>query len=112
MNVYGVLFSLHELFSWFGIIIISAGVFKAVVLLIKQVMAKKDSSSAYYQARMTLCQSIVFGLEFMVAADVVKTMLVPDQKNIILLGGLVLIRTFLSYALSMELAQLKKESKK
>ncbi len=102
-----VLNTIHQLFSWIGVAIISLGVLKALMILVAECFTKKPQRDAYHHARMVLCQGIVFGLEFMVAADVIKTMIVPDQKNILLLGGLVLIRTVLSYALSVEITQLK-----
>ena len=111
MHMDNVFFLIQELFSWVGVAVITAGGARAIIILVMTLTMKKRARCIYYHARMALCQAIVFGLEFMIAADVVKTMIIPDQKNIILLGGLVIIRTVLSYALSYELVQLTKDHK-
>jgi uncharacterized membrane protein len=44
----------------------------------------------------------VFGLEFFIAADVLKTVITPTQQEVLLLGAVVVIRTILGYFLSKE----------
>lgn len=47
--------------------------------------------------------AIVLGLEFLVAADVIRTVVIePSLRNVAVLGLIVLVRTFLSYTLHME----------
>jgi len=46
---------------------------------------------------------LLLGLEFLVAADIIRTVaLSPTMQNVVTLGLLVLIRTFLSWALVVE----------
>jgi uncharacterized membrane protein len=49
-------------------------------------------------------RSILLGLEFLVAADIIRTVAVqPSLQNVAVLGLIVLIRTFLSFSLEVEI---------
>jgi uncharacterized membrane protein len=51
-----------------------------------------------------LGKTLLLGLEFLVAGDVVRTVaLEPTLNNVALLGLLVVIRTFLSWSLTVEI---------
>jgi uncharacterized membrane protein len=54
--------------------------------------------------RRTLGRSILTGLELLVAADIIRTVAVePTMQNVLVLGLIVLIRTFLSLSLEVEI---------
>lgn len=54
--------------------------------------------------RSSLGRSILLGLEFLVAADIINTVAVePTVRSLIVLAGIVLIRTFLSFSLEVEI---------
>ena len=54
--------------------------------------------------RSGLGRSILLGLEFLVAADIINTVAVePTVKSLLVLAGIVLIRTFLSFSLEVEI---------
>jgi uncharacterized membrane protein len=58
---------------------------------------------AYENYRNLLGRALLLGLELMVAADVVRTVIFDATlKNVAVLGLLVLVRTFLSWAMSQE----------
>ncbi len=58
----------------------------------------------YRRFRQNLGRAILLGLEFLVAGDIIRTVAVsPTAANVAVLGGIVLIRTFLSTALELEL---------
>jgi uncharacterized membrane protein len=70
------------------------------------------SASLYRRAaslRLQLGQSLVVGLEFQVAADILKTTLDPSWNDILLLVVLVALRTGLNYILEWELHNIMKE---
>jgi len=50
---------------------------------------------------------ILFGLEFLIAADIIQTILKPTQEELIELGGIVVIRILLSFFLTKEIKELK-----
>lgn len=63
-----------------------------------------DRSRAYAAFRSTLGRSILLGLEFLVAGDIVKSLVInPTIDDLVVLAGLVLVRTFLSISLGVEI---------
>jgi uncharacterized membrane protein len=64
---------------------------------------RRKSGDVYRVFRQQLGRSILLGLEFLVAADIIRTVAVtPDARSVAVLGGIVLIRTFLSFSLELE----------
>ena len=58
---------------------------------------------AYERYKAHLGRSLMLGLEFLVAADIVRTVgLEPTMANVLVLGLLVIVRTFLSWSLVVE----------
>jgi uncharacterized membrane protein len=68
-------------------------------------IAKKNTPDANYREyKHTLGAGLLLGLEILVAADVIRTVaLEPTFENIASLGLLVVVRTFLSWALVVEI---------
>ena len=57
----------------------------------------------YRAYRQDLGRAILLGLEFLIAGDIIRTVVVaPTLENVIILGLIVVIRTFLSMALQLE----------
>ena len=52
---------------------------------------------------------LLLGLEFSVAADIILTLLEPDTEGVLTLGGLIIIRTVISYFVGRERAELRRE---
>ena len=66
--------------------------------------ALKCPDKKYESFRMNLGRSILLGLELLVAGDIINTVAVdPTMESVTLLGVIVIIRTFLSFSLSIEL---------
>ena len=60
--------------------------------------------AAYRHVRRRLGRAILLGLEFLVAADIIATVLVdPTLRGAAALALIVLIRTFLSWSLELEI---------
>ena len=58
---------------------------------------------AYRTYRRQLGRSIILGLEFLIAGDIIRTVIVADTlENVAVLGLIILIRTFLSVTLHLE----------
>ena len=55
--------------------------------------------------RQVLGYYLLLGLEFLIAADIIDTLMKPTTQDLILLGAIVAIRTVISYSLNSELAQ-------
>jgi uncharacterized membrane protein len=64
----------------------------------------KEVGGAYKRFKDRIGNSLLLGLEFLVAADIIRTVaLNPTLQSVAVLGVLVLIRTFLSWALFVEI---------
>ena len=46
---------------------------------------------------------LLLGLEFLIAADIIDTLMKPSMQDLLVLGAIVLIRTVISYSLNAEL---------
>ena len=57
------------------------------------------------QLRHVLGYYLLLGLEFLIAADIIDTLMKPSTQDLIILGAIVAIRTVISYSLNSELAQ-------
>jgi len=63
-----------------------------------------ETSILFRLYRQDMGRAILLGLEFLVAGDIIRTVVVdPTFDNVIVLGLIVLIRTFLSMSLQLEL---------
>lgn len=64
----------------------------------------QDPEERFRLYRARLGRSILLGLEFLVAADIVNTVAVePSMESLAVLAGIVAIRTFLSLSLEVEI---------
>jgi uncharacterized membrane protein len=53
--------------------------------------------------RQTLGYYLLLGLEFLIAADIIDTLMKPEPRELITLGAIVAIRTVISWSLNSEL---------
>jgi uncharacterized membrane protein len=61
-------------------------------------------AAAYEQLRRRIGRSILLGLEILIIADIVQTITIdPTVESALALGIIVLVRTFLSFSLEVEL---------
>ncbi len=66
--------------------------------------AGRRRPAIYRSFRQQLGRSILLGLELLVAADIIRTVAVtPTLGSVGVLAGIVLIRTFLSFSLELEI---------
>jgi uncharacterized membrane protein len=64
----------------------------------------RHEAGNYRRFRQQLGQTILLGLELLVAADIVRTVAAqPTLTSVAVLGAIVLIRTFLSFSLEVEI---------
>ncbi len=85
-----------------GILVIGAAI--ALGMYIIALVQHKDGSQAYRELRRDLGKAILVGLEFLVAADIIRSVAVdPTIISIGVLGLIVVIRTFLSWSLEVEI---------
>ena len=82
------------------VIIVAASVFGTLRFLIR---LNRLGDDPYKQYKIHLGKMLILALEFLVAADIIRTVALDQSMTDILeLGLLVLIRTFLSWSLTVE----------
>jgi len=64
---------------------------------------RTEPAEIYRSLRRRIGRAILLGLELLVAADIIRTVVAPTFRSAGVLGLIVLIRTFLSFALEVEL---------
>ncbi len=85
-----------------GVLILIIGAIYAIVSFLLGRHAGTDSP--YRTFRKNMGKAILLGLEFLVAGDIIRTVVVsPTIEHVLALGLVVLIRTFLSMSLELEL---------
>ena len=83
----------------FGIFIIVAG-----IIWSSRYIYRRRIVSRYDSYKISIGKSLLLGLEVLVAADIVKTIAIElTFASLGLLAGLVLVRTFLSWTLVLEI---------
>jgi uncharacterized membrane protein len=92
-----------EIIDVLGVAAIVIGVVYAVVDA--AVRGLRRVSPVYTRFRRVLGRAILLGLELLVAADIIKTVAVtPTLDSVAVLAVIVLIRTFLSWSLELEIS--------
>ena len=85
-----------------GVVVIVTGA--AVAFVIAAVRRSRRESDVYRSFRQQLGQTILLGLELLVAGDIVRTVAAsPSLTSVAILAAIVLIRTFLSFSLEVEI---------
>ncbi|WP_342341679.1 DUF1622 domain-containing protein [Microvirga massiliensis] len=87
-----------------GVAIIVIGAAAATVVFVHGGLVTVGWPAAFLRYRANLGRGILLGLELLVAADIIGTVAVtPSFENLAILGLIVLIRTFLSFSLEVEI---------
>src|SRR5688500_11912777 len=92
-----------EVIDILGVVAIVVGVLYATVDA--GLRGLRRVSPVYTRFRRVLGRAILLGLELLVAADILKTVAVtPTFDSVVVLAIIVLIRTFLSWSLELEIS--------
>jgi len=85
-----------------GVAIIAVGAVVAGGVAVGRLVRRSPDTYRFF--RETLGRTILLGLEFLVAADIIRTVAVtPNAQSVAVLAGIVAIRTFLSFSLELEI---------
>lgn len=97
--------SAAALMELLGVSIIAAFTIYALVFSATRLLKREKPDPIFSQLRQRLGRGILLGLEFLVAADIIHTVAVElTFKTVGILAVVVLIRTFLSFTLEVELS--------
>ena len=85
-----------------GVLTIFIGLLYSLIIFL--ISTIKKTSNRFGNLRQALGKSILLGLEILIAADIIATVSTePTLRSVSILGLIVLIRTFLSMSLQVEL---------
>ncbi len=88
-----------------GVLAIVLGILISTAVFLQHFRRQSGYESAYVSYRRHLGRALLLGLELLVAADIIRTIAItPTLESVAVLGGIVLIRTFLSFALELEVS--------
>ncbi len=91
-------------FELAGVAVLVIGSILAFVRSIVSLIRLRDGPVAYRHLRLYLGRSIVVGLELLIAADIVRSVAIdPTFTSVGVLALIVLVRTFLSWSLEVEI---------
>ncbi len=90
--------------EWIGVAILVVSLVLSLLRAGAAFLKKATPSEIYVGTRSFLGRGILLGLEVLIAADLIRTVAVaPTLDNAVSLGVIVLIRTFLSFSLDIEI---------
>lgn len=89
-----------------GIIVITIGAFKAFYFYILEVFFKKSVKFKHQFAT-----SMATGLEFKLAAEILKTVLIKTLNELLILGAVFLLRVLMTFVIQWEIKQGKQDGK-
>jgi uncharacterized membrane protein len=65
---------------------------------------RQQKPDAYQRLKVFIGKALQLGLEFLVAADIIRTVTIePTREGIVTLGLLIVVRTFLSWSITVEI---------
>ena len=99
-----IIFVISEVIDFAGVFIIALGALLGVILCAQDLLRRGRAVDAYSRLRTFLGRSLLLGLEFLVAGDIIKTVAIePTFDSVIVLAIIVLVRTVLSLSIDVEI---------
>lgn len=91
-------------FEWIAVAVLIVAFSLAVFAVTRDLVRGEAASITYRRGREIFGRGLLIGLEVLVAADLIRTVAVqPTITNVGVLGLIVVVRTLLSFALSVEI---------
>jgi uncharacterized membrane protein len=86
-----------------GIVVIAVGALAGMVSFVRRLIARDAFEADARVLREQLARATLLGLEFLVAADIIGTVAaVPTPSRLLMLAGIILLRSFLNATLVVE----------
>jgi uncharacterized membrane protein len=104
VEIQEIIFAIGEVIDFAGVTIIALGAMMGVILCARSLLQQQRAVDAYSHLRTFLGRSLLLGLEFLVAGDIIKTVAIkPTFDSVIVLAIIVLVRTVLSLSIDVEI---------
>lgn len=110
MSITDILKDISFIIGLISFAIMAYGALLAIVNLIRTEIAR--FSGNYNIERVSVIRRnfgnyLLLGLEFLIAADIIQTIITPTLEELAILGGIVVVRTVLNYFLNKEIENVK-----
>ncbi len=89
-----------------GVGVVTWGSVHGLILLAVRglhMLQKKSFPHSLRDIRIAIGEKMALGLDFFLAGDIIGTIVVPTRDSLMLLGGIVVIRTVMAYFLAKEI---------
>ena len=93
-----------------SILMISIGAVEALGRILVPLLRNLSTQGSRRAAWLSLARWLLLGLEFMLAADIVRTAIAPSWDDIGMLASIAVIRTFLNFFLERDLEAAARET--
>lgn len=100
-----VIYGISELIDYAGVAIIAFGAAGGLVIYLRDILNRSiKDEKAYENLRRFLGRSLLLGLEFLVAGDIIKTVAIDQTiDSVLVLAIVVIVRTILSLSIDVEI---------
>ncbi len=99
-----ILLTVAQFFELVAAAVLVVGLLLAAALSARAWARTRDVGASYRMLRQSFGGAILLGLEILVAGDLIRTVAIsPTLDNVVVLGLIVVIRTFLSFSLEIEI---------
>lgn len=112
MNIKHILEILILILNSLSIIVILWGVILTFIGFLKSEITNKDREDTVLKInniKNNLGSYILLGLEILICADIIESILNPTINDMVILASIVIIRTFISYFLNKEMESSNKK---
>ena len=96
----------HDVSEWIEIVavaVIALTVVVSVAVMVRAAVNGGGAARSLWVFKQAFSRGVLLGLDLLIAADIIRTVtLEPTLENVAALGLLVVVRTFLSWALVLE----------
>ena len=102
--------TLSSIIDGIGIAIVLWGFGRALIAFLRAELrrfTKSEGLAAIHSVRLDLGTYILVGIEFMIASDIIHTVIKRELQDLAFVSALVAIRTAISFFLGRELAELR-----
>ncbi len=104
METTGIIIVIGQIIDLTGVLVIAVGALIGVLQFARDLFRHVLLRDAYTRLRTFLGRSLLLGLEFLVAGDIIKTVAIePTFDSVIVLAIIVLVRTVLSLSIDVEI---------
>ena len=104
MEAQSLILGISEAIDLVGVLIIAVGAGGGLMLFARDLLRNLPIRDAYSRVRTFLGRSLLLGLEFLVAGDIIKTVAIElTFDSVIVLAIIVLVRTVLSLSIDVEI---------